>query len=142
MSVTYSPSAPRAVIHASDPSDRLRTVLAANAFTSAVGGIAGFVAADWWSSKLGIDSTFWVRLVSAGLVLFAVDVALIATRARARLKLGALAVSIVDFSWVVGTVAVLALADLSTFGTIVAVALGVAVADFCVLQLWLRSKTR
>lgn len=142
MSVTYSPSAPRTAARTTRPSDRLRTVLSLNAVTSGVGGILGLVAAGWWSKALGIDSAFWTRLVSAGLVLFAIDVALVASRARARLNLGALAVSVADVLWVAATVVVLALADLSTFGTVIAVMLGIGVADFAVLQLWFRSKNR
>ena len=52
------------------PARRLRTVLALNAATSFACGVAGLVAAPYWSDTLGIDSTGWIRVVSAGLVLF------------------------------------------------------------------------
>ncbi len=122
------------------PARRLRAVLAANATTSFLFGVAGLVAAPYWSETLGIDSTGWIRLVSAGLVLFAVDVALVAARARASLTTAALAVSLADLAWVAATGVALATIDFTTAGWVLAVVIGVGVLDFALLQLWFRSR--
>lgn len=122
------------------PARRLRTVLGLNAATSFACGMAGLVAAPYWSDTLGISSTGWIRLVSAGLVLFAVDVALVAWRARASLPTAALAISIGDLAWVVGTLVALATISFTTTGWILAVVIGVGVLDFALLQLWFRSR--
>lgn len=55
---------------------RLRTVLSLNAATSFAGGVLGLLATDRLVEELGLQSAGWTRLVSAGLVLFAIDVAL------------------------------------------------------------------
>lgn len=122
------------------PARRLRAVLAANATTSLLFGVAGLVAAPHWSETLGIDSAGWVRLVSAGLVLFAVDVALVAARARASLASAALAVSLADLAWVAATGVALATIDFTTAGWVLAVVIGAGVLDFALLQLWFRSR--
>ena len=122
------------------PARRLRAVLAANATTSLLFGVAGLVAAPYWSETLGIDSTGWIRLVSAGLVLFAVDVALVAARARASLASAALAVSLADLAWVAATGVALATIDFTTTGWVLAVVIGAGVLDFALLQLWFRSR--
>ena len=122
------------------PARRLRAVLAANATTSFLFGAAGIVAAPYWSETLGIDSTGWIRLVSAGLVLFAVDVALVAARARASLASAALAVSLADLAWVAATGVALATIDFTTTGWVLAVVIGAGVLDFALLQLWFRSR--
>ena len=58
------------------PARRLRAVLGANATTSFLFGAAGLAAAPYWSETLGIDSSGWIQLVGAGLMLFAIVVAL------------------------------------------------------------------
>jgi hypothetical protein len=45
-----------------------------------------------------------------------------------------------DLAWVIGTGVVLATMDLTTTGWILAVVMGVGVADFALLQLWFRSR--
>lgn len=119
--------------------DRLRTVLHVNAATSFAGGVLGLVATDRLVDALGLQSPGWTRLVSAGLVLFALDVAL---GARSRhLRSTALVTSVLDLTWVVATVVVLGTVDLTGPGRIVAVAMGLAVLDFAALQLWFRHRT-
>jgi hypothetical protein len=118
---------------------RLRTVLSVNAATSFVAGVVGLIATDRLVDELGLQSAGWTRLVSAGLVLFAIDVALGARSSR-HLVRTALATSVLDLAWVVATVVVLATVDLTGAGQVVAVGMGVAVLDFAVLQLWLRSR--
>lgn len=130
---TARPSAER-------PASRLRAVLGVNAATSLAAGLVGTVAADWVDETLGLGSVAWTRIVSIGLIIFAIDVALVAARARASLRPAALAVSVADIAWVVATVVVLASVDLTTTGWIVAAVMGAGVADFALLQLWFRSK--
>lgn len=120
------------------PARRLRTVLGANATTSLAAGIAGLVATSWLVDELGLGSEGWTRLVSFGLVLFAVDVALAASRATRHLRAYALAISVADLAWVAATVVVLATVDLTTAGRVVATVMGIGVLDFALLQLWFR----
>lgn len=120
------------------PARRLRAVLAVNATTSFACGVAGLVAAPYWSDTLGIDSTAWIRIVSAGLVLFAVDVALVAARAKAWLPGASLAISVGDLAWVAATGVALATVGFTTTGWILATVIGVGVLDFALLQLWFR----
>ena len=122
------------------PARRLRTVLGLNAATSLAAGLAGLVAAPYWADTLGVDSTAWIRIVGAGLVIFAVDVALVAARATRWLAPATLAISIGDLAWVVGTAVALATVDFTTTGRIVATVMGVGVLDFALLQLWYRSR--
>jgi hypothetical protein len=118
---------------------RLRTVLTVNAATSFVAGVLGLVATDRIVEELGLQSAGWTRLVSAGLLLFAIDVALGARSSR-WLATTALATSVADVGWIVATVVVLATVDLTGLGQVVAVVMGIAVADFALLQLWFRSR--
>lgn len=122
------------------PAANLRAVLGLNAMTSLIAGVIGTVAASWVAEEFGIGSVAWTRIVSIGLIVFAVDVALVATRATRSLRPAALAVSMADITWVVGTVVVLATVDLTTTGWIAAVVMGVGVLDFALLQLWFRSR--
>lgn len=122
------------------PARRLRAVLALNACTSLACGVAGLVAAPYWSDTLGIGSTGWIRIVSAGLVLFAIDVALVAARAKASLPVASLAISLGDLVWVAATGVALATISFTTTGWILAVVIGVGVLDFALLQLWFRSR--
>src|SRR5215213_9812940 len=85
---------------AAQPEQRLRTVLGLNAATSLATGVAGLAAAGWWSDRLGVDSPGWTRLVSAGLVLFAIGVALVARAPAEPLRRLAAVVSVTDLAWV------------------------------------------
>lgn len=122
------------------PADRLRTVLSVNAATSFAAGVLGLIATDRIVDELGLQSAGWTRLVSAGLVLFAVEVALGARSAR-HVRTTALLTSLADVAWVAATLVVLATVDLTGVGRAVAIAMGIAVLDFAVLQLWFRSRT-
>ncbi|MDY7099990.1 MAG: hypothetical protein S0880_02270 [Actinomycetota bacterium] len=119
---------------------RLRTVLVANAITSGVAGLAGLVAADFWADTLGIDAVGVVRLVGLGLVLFAIDVAVVSRLGRDRLHRWTPAVSAADAAWVLATVAVLVAGVLEPAGVVLAVVVGLAVADFGLVQMWLRRR--
>jgi hypothetical protein len=122
------------------PARNLRRVLAVNATSSGVAGLAGLVAASWWAETLGIDRVGWVQVVSVAFIVFAVDVGLVAARATRSLRTAALAVSICDISYVIATVVVLATVDLTTAGAVIAVAMGLLVVDFAALQLRYRSR--
>lgn len=129
---------PSTVGHAAPPERRLRTVLAFNAATSLLTGVTGLAAAGWWSDRLGIGSPGWTRLVSAGLVVFALAVALVARTRPGPLRRLAALVSIADLAWVAATIAVIAAGALNGAGVVVALVVGVGVADFALLQLWFR----
>lgn len=139
-----APSGPRSLpqLLSASPAARLRAVLGTNSATSALAGIAGLAGGTFWSKKLGAGSPTAVRIVGAGLLLFALDVALVAFRSTRTLRRDAAVVSGADIAWVIGTVAVVALADLTTLGRAVAVVLGVGVAGFAALQLTFRSQLR
>ncbi|MFP5322218.1 MAG: hypothetical protein ACLGIC_10275 [Acidimicrobiia bacterium] len=131
-------TAPTTARPAATAATRLRTVLLANAATSLAAGVVGLAAADALVDELGLGSAGWTRVVSAGLVLFAIDVAL---GARSRhLRTTALLTSIADLAWVAATVVVLATVDLTGAGRAVAVVMGVGVLDFALLQLWFRQR--
>lgn len=119
---------------------RLRTVLRLNATSSLIGGLIAAVAAGWVSDTLGIDQVTVTRVVGFGLIVFAIDVFFVAARPEPKLLVETRLVSAADATWVVATVVVLAAQFLTTAGVISAVAIGLAVADFGVTQLWMRSK--
>ena len=119
---------------------RSRLVLRANATFSAVGGLIAVIAASWLSDAAGIDHVLITRLGGAGLLLFAADVYRQSRLPDAKLPFALLQTSIADASWVIATVVVLALVDLTTWGVVGAIVIAVAVADFGATQLWLWSK--
>ncbi len=117
----------------------LRRVLRANALTSFLTGAIALAAGPWVSRGLGIDHVAVTRLIGAGLIVFAVDVALLSRAHPDRLLRDTLLVSAADLTWVAATVVVLFTGILSTAGVLVAVVAGIAVADFAAAQLWLRA---
>lgn len=119
---------------------RLRLVLAANAIFSIAGGMIALIAGSWVSREFGIDHVALTRILGAGLVLFGFDVGVLSRLAEDKLLPGALVVSIADAAWVGGTIVVVATGVLSGAGNVVAVVIGLAVADFGASQYWLRSK--
>ncbi|MEZ5411662.1 MAG: hypothetical protein R2761_26750 [Acidimicrobiales bacterium] len=134
---TRSPATGRRSV---DAGRLLPLVLEVNAATSLAAGAVGLVAARWSADRLGLDDTGWVRLVGAGLILFALAVA-----ASSRLRGPALAraarlISGADAAWVAATVAVVAAGVLSTGGVVIAVVMGVGVLDLGLAQLWLASR--
>jgi hypothetical protein len=119
---------------------RLRAVLALNAGTSLAAGVVGLAATGWVGDVLGVDRPGWIRLVSAALVLFALDVALLARARTPVLRRHAATVSAADAAWVVATVVLVALGAFSTRGAVVASVMAIGVADFAVLQLVFRRR--
>jgi hypothetical protein len=120
------------------PERFLRLVLSANAATSFAAGPLGTIAAGWCADTLGIASAGLVRAVSLALVVFAVDVALVARACAPRMRRFSGFVSCLDIAWVVATAVVVASGSLSGTGVAIAVVMGIGVADFAVLQLWFR----
>ncbi|MEL7157690.1 MAG: hypothetical protein AAFN30_13960 [Actinomycetota bacterium] len=120
--------------------DRLRLVLRLNALTSFLGGALAVIAAPWVSETLGIDHVTATRLVGVGLIGFALHVGWTSTRSERRLLAETRLISAGDAAWVLATVVVVALGLLTTWGVVVAAAVGLAVADFGLAQWWLRAK--
>ena len=119
---------------------RSRLVLRANAAFSTIGGLIAVIGAGWLSDVSGIDHVLITRLGGVGLLLFAADVYRLSRLAERKLPYALLQTSIADGSWVIATVVVLTVVDLTTWGTIGAIVIAVAVADFGITQLWLRSR--
>ena len=117
---------------------RLRLVLRANAAFSLIGGLIAVTAGPWVSEQLGIDHVAITRLLGAGLIVFAGDVAFVSRRIEPKLRRETAYVSAADFGWVLATIVVLATGALNPTGVVVASAIGVVAADFGIAQLWLR----
>jgi hypothetical protein len=113
-----------------DATGRLSRWVAANAVFSGTCGVLLALAADHWSRQLGGPGAPAIALLGVGLVGYAAMLARAAhqgvTRSTGRIIAG------LDGAWVVGTVAVLALAGdrFSTQGLVAAVDTGLAVALF------------
>lgn len=118
----------------------LRLVLRANAVVSLVTGVIALVAGSWLSRELGIDHVALTRVIGAGLIIFAVDVAMVARAKEPKLLQEAGLVSMADIAWVVATAVVVMSGILTTAGNVVAVAQGLVITDFAATQLWFRSR--
>lgn len=131
-------------IHSSNPGirseRRLRGVLLANAATSALAGSIAALAPVRLDGLLGTGHPGWVRVVGIGLVVFAVEVLLVARSGRARLDSGTRLIVVADAAWVVATVVTIALGWYSTAGAVAVGVAGVGVADFAVVQHVLRRR--
>ncbi|MFW2335328.1 hypothetical protein [Ilumatobacter sp.] len=121
---------------------RLRLVLNTNATTSGLGGLAALLLGGPVDDLLGTGDVPWVRLVGAGLVLFAAFVAWTARASRARLIRDTPAISVGDAAWVIGTVATIALGWYTTSGVVVMGLVGVMVATFGTMQALLMRQLR
>ena len=126
----------------SSPLHRLRMVLMINAATSFAGGAVGLATAPWLSEELGFNHVALTRILSIGLMVFALDVAMLARARAGRTVRWSAAVSVGDFTWVVATIGLIATGTLTTAGVVVAIALGLGVLDFGLLQLWFRGRAR
>ncbi len=113
----------------------LRNTLRLNTVTSLAGGLVLVVAPGPLNRLLGTESPGWVRLVGAGLVLFALDVgALSGTRIR-RLIATTPLVSIGDGAWTVASAATIRAGWYSTPGAVIVGLVAVMVGTFGVRQL-------
>ena len=113
---------------------RLRLVLAANATSSGLGGLAALLVGGPVADLLGTDQVVWVRLVGAGLVVFAAFVAWTARAPRASLVRETPAISAGDAGWVLGTIVTVGLGWYSAPGAVVMGLVGAMVGTFGTLQ--------
>ena len=112
------------------PVERLRTVLKANVAMSSAAGLACLALGGPVSDLLGTHRVGIVRLVGAGLLLFALDVLLLSRARPPRLVAGARLVAVADAAWTIAMVALALSGALSGAGVAVALATGVATAEF------------
>lgn len=123
-----------------DPGRLLPLVLEVNAATSLAAGAVGLAASRWSADRLGLDTTTWVRLVGAGLILFALALAAASRLRGPGLVRAAKLISAADAAWVAATVVVVAAGVLSGGGVAIALVMGLGVLDLGLAQLWLASR--
>lgn len=119
---------------------KLRLALRTNAVSSASFGIFGLAFAGWVVEVLGNGTEVVVRVIAAGLVLFAAYVWFVSTRAGDDLSRQTLLVSIGDLGWVAASIGVIAAGLFTTVGAIIAGLVAVLVFDFAAAQLYARSQ--
>lgn len=137
---THPSSSPATGGRTIDAGRLLPLVLEVNAATSILAGAVGLAAGRWSADRLGLDDTTWVRLVGAGLILFALAVAAASRLRGPALARAARLVSAADAAWVAATVAVVASGVLSTGGVVIALVMGLGVLDLGLAQLWLAAR--
>jgi hypothetical protein len=113
---------------------RLRNVLRTNAVTSLATGLALAVVPGPLDRLLGTGQTGAVRLVGVALVVFALDVLVVAGASAPRLVRWSPAVTVADVSWVVGSAAAIALGWFEPAGAVLVAAAAAMVASFAVAQ--------
>ncbi|MEO1055422.1 MAG: hypothetical protein AAFY28_00755 [Actinomycetota bacterium] len=132
---THAPATAHAV-------PRLRAALGANALFSAATGAAALVGASPLGRFFEVDDVL-IRVIGATLVAFAGSLALIRRIANQMvLRAWALAVSIADIGWVLGTIVVIASGAVSQEGAIVLIVIAFVVAELALTQLYYRSRVR
>ncbi|MGI9595057.1 MAG: CPBP family glutamic-type intramembrane protease [Acidimicrobiales bacterium] len=113
----------------------LRTLLRANALFAATTGLAAVAATGPIATLIGVAEHRLVSATGAGLLVFAV-ILVIASGTRPSVLIGSgRLISVADVMWVVGSVAILLLADLPAGGNVTVAVIGAIVAGFAVLQL-------
>lgn len=116
----------------------LRSVLATNATTSALGGVVAAVAATWLDDTvLDTGHPGWVRVVGAGLVVFGAVVALVSRTAAEVLPGRARLVGVADAGWVAFTLVTILAGWYSITGAKAMAAVGAMVAVFGLEQVFL-----
>ena len=98
---------------------RLRNTLRLNATTSLLGGIVAVAAGGPLNELLGTTSPGWVRIVGAGLAVFALDVFYLAGRSIRHLNRYTPAVTAGDTVWVVASAATIVAGWYNTTGSII-----------------------
>ena len=118
-----------------DDDDRtLRVLLRMNAAFSAVTGAIALVSADRVAHALGIDNVWVVQAIGLGLLVYAIDLVVVASLPRRSLApLGRLA-SGADAAWVLGTVALIATGAVTGGGAALLVLLSVPVLALAIGQ--------
>lgn len=123
-----------AVVDAHTPvrraAQRLRNTLRLNACTSVGGGLALVAAPGPFNSLIGAGSSHWVRIVGAGLIVFALDVGTLSGARIRRLIRFAPLVSVADGTWVLASVATIAAGWYSTLGNAIVSAVAFMVGGF------------
>lgn len=129
MTATLSTAAP-------STTERLRTLLRADAALCAVTGLLAAAAPGAVAGLLGPDvSRNVVRVVGVALVLYALDLA-VTSRAAARWQRpAALAAGVGNVAWEVATVVLVATGAFSVLGAVVALAVAAVVGGLGLLQL-------
>jgi len=121
---------------------RLRVVLMTNAVTSGIVGAVATVAPAAVDELLGTGEVGWIRLVGGigflvfGAAVYGLTRSTTATRARY-----APVVSLLDGSYVIGTLLTIAAGWYSGVGNVVMALSAVLVADFAITQLWFARRT-
>ena len=114
---------------------RLRNTLRLNACTSAGGGLALLVAAGPLNHLMSAGSASWVRIVGAGLIVFALDVGILSGSSIRRLVRLAPLVSAGDGIWVIASLGTMAAGWYSAAGDVIVAAVACMVGLFGVRQL-------
>lgn len=114
------------------PSSRLAFVLHANALSSMLTGLGLVVFAHPLAPIVGLGPTF-LRVTGLLLVPFAIAVFALARQERPSRPLVAL-VSMLDFAWVVASLAVVFAMPLTTLGTVLVLAVALVVELYGALQ--------
>lgn len=137
MTVTASPTLSTT---ASTPSDRLRSVLRADAVVTAAVGATAFLAAEPLAEQVGTPTV--IRLLGVALVVVGVDLALLARLSGRRLALAGAVVGELALAWVVGTAVVLALGLAEPAGVALLVGVAAVTGWFGVTELRLAKAVR
>ncbi|MEM9515923.1 MAG: hypothetical protein AAGA42_13815 [Actinomycetota bacterium] len=120
---------------------RLRIALGANELFSATTGATALIAASPLGRFFDIDDVM-VRVIGLALVVFAAALVVIRRIAdHAVLRAWAIAVSIADIAWVIGTIVVIASGAVSSGGAILLAAIALVVADLAAAQLYYRARS-
>ena len=118
----------------------MRTALGANALFSGATGAAALIAAGPLGRFFEVDDVV-VRVLGAALVAFAGALMIVRRITdRSVLRAWALAASIADIGWVVGTVIVVAAGAVSSGGAIALALIAIVVGDLAAAQLYYRSR--
>lgn len=125
-----------------DPITRLRFVLAVNATTSGLAGLTALTASGRVDRWLDTGHPAWVRVVGAGLVVFAVAVVALARSDEQHLRPRAPAVSVADGAWVVASVATITAGWYSTSGAVLVGIIAAVVGTFAIAQMRLSRTLR
>jgi hypothetical protein len=113
---------------------RLRNTLRLNATTSLLGGVVAVAMPGPLDGVLGTGHSGWVRLVGAGLVVFAAELFLLAGARLGRLLRWTPAVIAADLAWVAGTATTIGIRWYRDEGVVVITAVAVMVGVFAVAQ--------
>ena len=117
----------------------LRRILAANAALSGLTAAIGLVFAGDVADVLGAGDATIVRIVSAGLALWALDVLLLSRAPRSWLRRYVGVVIAGDLAWVAATIGLIAAGAFDPAGIALATAAGAAVAALAAGQ-WVSSR--